>query len=116
MSALQVSYEPNPIPWIIHHDSHGKQTKPGSAHVTLTVYAVDADTGKPVVGVVNSSNSDPFIDDPNGLNFKTNTPQSITLYETTNRSESSDPDQPLHGRPEALVTAEGYEDASLQLL
>lgn len=117
MPQLQVAYEPNPIPWIIPRAHDGSQRGPGSASVTLTVSAVDANSGASVAGMVNSITiPDPagLIDDPNNLNFPTNTPQSITLWQVTSH-EVPPETEPLYLPPGVQVTASGYEDAFLTL-
>jgi hypothetical protein len=117
MPELQVAYEPHPIPWIIHRDHLGKQTGPGRAEVTLTVSAVDANSGEPVAGsVVNNPSSDPLglTNDPNDVNLPTNTPQQVRLQQVT--SHEVPPGQPpLYLSPSVQITAEGYEDAFLTL-
>ncbi len=117
MSELQVAYEPHPIPWIIHRDHLGKPTGPGSAEVTLTVSAVDADSGEPVAGSVTiDPSSDPLglTDDPNYLNLQTNTPQLVRLRQVTSHEGPTD-QLPLYLSPEVQVTADGYEPAFLDL-
>jgi hypothetical protein len=115
MSELQVTYEPNPIPWIIHHNHLGQQTGPGKAEVTLTVSAVDASTGEPVAGnVVYNPSSDSTIDDPNYLSMQTNTPQQVRLSQLT--SHEVPEGQPLlYFSPEVQVVVDGYEPVSLSL-
>jgi hypothetical protein len=116
MPELKVAYEPNPIPWVIHQNHQGKQTEPGRAEVTLTVFAVDADSGEPVAGDVTSNTVDPLglIDDPNVLSFQTNTPQVVTLLQVTSR-EVPPHHPPLFISPGVQVTADGYERAFLLL-
>jgi hypothetical protein len=117
MPELQVTYEPRPIPWMIHRDHLGKQTRPGSAEVTLTVSAVDANSGAAVSGsVVSNPSSDPLglTDDPNALNLQTNTPQQVRLLQVT--SDEVPPGQPpLYLAPSVQISADGYEPAFLTL-
>src|SRR5262245_40639517 len=96
--ALQVAYEPSPIPWVIPRDSNGRQRGPGTARITLTVSAIDETTGALVAGIVTSitgPDPDNLIDDPNDLNFTTNRPQMIRLFQVTSH-EVAHGHQPLY--------------------
>jgi hypothetical protein len=67
MPQLQVAYDPSPIPWVIPKAPNGRQRGPGSARITLTVSAIDANSGAPVAGIVTSNigpDPDNLIDDP----------------------------------------------------
>ncbi|HET8842774.1 MAG TPA: hypothetical protein VFN35_15025 [Ktedonobacteraceae bacterium] len=109
MSQLQVTYEPTPISWVIPRDAHGVQRGIGTAQVTLTVNAVDASTGEQVSGVVTSvlaPDPDGLIDDFNDLNFSTNRPQAVTLYQTVSHEVAS---HPVYDYPRVQVTVCGYD-------
>jgi len=117
MAQLQVAYDPNPIPWVIPRAPGGKQRGPGTARITLTVSATDANSGASVAGIVASNPlPDPagLIDDPNDLNFTTNRPQAITLLQVTSHEVPAG-HPPLYLSPGVQVTACGYDDAFLSL-
>ena len=101
MPQLCVRYEPNPIPW-----SHHK------AHVMLIVRAVDEATLIPVTATVTSYNP-ALLNDPNNLDFQTNTSQSLVLSQVTSpegwRGEN------LYVSPEVQVNAPGYDVFLLML-
>jgi hypothetical protein len=114
MPQLQVTYDPQPIPWIVPHNFDGKQTGPGHAKVTLTVIAVDANSGAAVAAMVNSiPNPQPdLIEDPNDLSLLSNTPQLTALVQMTSFEI---PPDPIYLPPGVKVTADGYDDAFLVL-
>jgi hypothetical protein len=114
---LQVDYDPRPIPWKIPRDVHGKQSGPGTADITLTVTALDSDTGAPVPGIAASFQlPDPggLIDDPNHLNFTTNEPHAVALMQVTSH-EVPVGHPPLYFTPSVKVTAGDYDDKFLDL-
>lgn len=114
---MLVTYQPNPIPWRIQLE-HGQQTRPGIAHITLTVRAINADTFDPVSGTVTSVDVPPevahLVDNPNHLNFPTNQAQALTLSQMTSREVSEQPSTSLPA-PSVRISATGFQDAFLLL-
>lgn len=117
MAKPEVDYDPNPIPWVIPRHADRTQRGPGTAGITLTVTARDANTHAPVPGMVTSIHApdpDGLIDDPNDLSFTTNRPNIITLTQVTSH-EVPHGHRPLYLAPAVRVTARGYDNFDLKL-
>jgi hypothetical protein len=113
MKKLLVTFAPCPIPWVIHK-AHGVQTTPGEVKVALTVRAIDSDTLDPVTGTVDTT-IDPTsgLEDPNHLHFKTNEPRRLHLFQLT--SDEGPRSSVIFVFPRVQISADGYEDAFLDL-
>jgi hypothetical protein len=110
LKQLIVRYEPKPIPWITpaHLLGHEmKQQEPMHANVVLTVRAVDEETLLPVDATVTSAFNPDFRDDPNFLNFPTNVPQTLVLFQVT--SHEGPFGSNLYFSPDVEVNAPGYD-------
>ena|SRR6266480_1569081 len=105
LKQLIVRYEPNPIPW--SRPDHHKQQGPMHANVVLTVHAVDEETLLPVDARVTSFSNPAFVDDPNFLDFPTNIPQTLDLFQAT--SHEGPFGSNLYLSPDVQVNAPGYE-------
>ncbi len=112
LKQLIVSYEPNPIPWSTP-GHHLKQQGPMHADVVLTVHAVDEETLQPVDATVTSFSDPAFVDDPNFLNFPTNVPQTLVLFQAS--SHEGPLGSILYFAPDVQVSAPGYDDFVLTL-
>ena len=116
MAGLQVSHDPNPIPWHIPREAGEGQTGPGRAEVHLLVYTVDTDSGQPIAGVFNLV--DPISGDVSAATYQTNTPHQLLLFQVKDTLDPPDPitHQSLYLSPSVLVKAEGYDEISFDLL
>jgi len=110
LKQLIVSYEPHPIPWDrpAHHTTpYVWQQEPLKAFVELTVFAVDQETLLPVDATLTSAFNPDFRDDPNFLNFPTNVPQTLVLFQVT--SHEGPFGSNLYFSPDVEVNAPGYD-------